>query len=142
MHKHELTLATRGRQFYELTTQLQSWLGRIGARDGWLLLFLPHTSASLALQENADPDVQADLLDFLAKLVPDDDPAYRHRNEGPDDMSAHIRSLLGTQSLQVPVGQGRLQLGTWQGIFLLEHRQRAQARRITISFLGEVAKDE
>ncbi len=106
------------------------------------MLFLPHTSASLALQENADPDVQADLLDFLAKLVPDDDPAYRHRNEGPDDMSAHIRSLLGTQSLQVPVGQGRLQLGTWQGIFLLEHRQRAQARRITVSFLGEVAKDE
>ena len=142
MHNHELKVATQGRRFYELGAQLQNWLREIGAREGWLLLFLPHTSASLALQENADPDVQADILDFLAKLVPDDDPAYRHRNEGPDDMSAHIRSLLGSQSLQLPVQRGRLQLGSWQGVFLLEHRQRPQTRRIMISFLGKVVENE
>lgn len=133
----EWILPTQGRRFYEISDPLRAWLRKIRAGHGWLLLFLPHTSASLALQENADSDVQADILDFLARWVRDDDPLYRHRNEGPDDMSAHIRTLLGTQSLQIPVRAGRLLLGTWQGAYLLEHRERPQRRRIMISFLGE-----
>ena len=134
----EWTVPTQGRRFYEITDPLRAWLQGITARHGWLLVFLPHTSASLTLQENADSDVQADILDFLARLVTDDDPAYRHRNEGADDMSAHIRTLLGTQSLQIPVRAGHLLVGTWQGVFLLEHRERPQQRRLLISFLGEV----
>lgn len=133
----EWSLPTQGRRFYEITSPLRDWLQTIAAQHGWVQLFLPHTSASLALQENADSDVQADILDFLARLVADDDLRYRHRNEGPDDMSAHIRTLLGTQSLQIPVRGGRLCLGTWQGVYLMEHRERAQQRRVLLSFIGE-----
>ncbi|MCE5386959.1 MAG: secondary thiamine-phosphate synthase enzyme YjbQ [Acidithiobacillus sp.] len=127
-----------GRGIWELTGDLQDWLTRLSARQGWLLLFLPHTSASLALLENADPDVQADILDFLARLAPDGDPRYRHQNEGKDDMAAHLRSLLGGQSLQLPVREKRLCLGTWQGVYLLEHREQPRQRRLLLSFLGEI----
>ncbi len=127
-----------GRGIWELTGDLQDWLTRLSARQGWLLLFLPHTSASLALLENADPDVQSDILDFLARLAPDGDPRYRHQNEGKDDMAAHLRSLLGGQSLQLPVREKRLCLGTWQGVYLLEHREQPRQRRLLLSFLGEI----
>ncbi len=127
-----------GRGIWELTGDLQDWLTRLSARQGWLLLFLPHTSASMALLENADPDVQADILDFLARLAPDGDPRYRHQNEGKDDMAAHLRSLLGGQSLQLPVREKRLCLGTWQGVYLLEHREQPRQRRLLLSFLGEI----
>ncbi|MCE5393283.1 MAG: YjbQ family protein [Acidithiobacillus sp.] len=133
-------LPARGRGIWELTADLQEWLIRLDARQGWLLLFLPHTSASLALLENADPDVQADILDFLTRLAPDGDPRYRHQNEGKDDMAAHLRSLLGGQSLQLLIRERRLCLGTWQGVYLLEHRVQPRQRHLLLSFLGETGQ--
>jgi len=129
-------IATTGRGLYPLDARLASWLREIAAENGWVQIFLPHTSAGLILQENADPDVQRDLLDFFARLVPDGDPRYRHQNEGPDDMSAHIRTTLTQNSLGIPVRDGALQLGTWQGLYLFEHRQRPQQRRLWVGFAG------
>ncbi|MCR0970385.1 secondary thiamine-phosphate synthase enzyme YjbQ, partial [Acidithiobacillus ferrooxidans] len=96
-----------GRGLYDLTPKLQEWLEEVRAGEGWVNLFVPHTSASLLLQENADPDVQRDILDYFARMVPDGDPGFRHRNEGPDDMSAHLRSALTQNSLIIPVREGR-----------------------------------
>jgi len=130
-----LMVATSGQRFYGIGRSLGAWLTEQNARDGELSVFLRHTSASLTIQENADPDVQADLLDALARLAPED-AGWRHRSEGPDDMPAHVMSMLTGVSLRVPVVAGRLDLGTWQEIYLVEHRRDSQQRSLTLRYLG------
>ncbi|MEL6293721.1 MAG: secondary thiamine-phosphate synthase enzyme YjbQ [Pseudomonadota bacterium] len=129
-------ITTRGPGLYEFTGQVAGWLD--GAADGLLTLFIRHTSASLLIQENADPSVQTDLLAYLDRLAPPaDDPAMaylRHRQEGPDDMPAHIKAALLPVSLQIPVDRGRMVLGTWQGIYLVEHRTHPHRREIAAHF--------
>src|SRR3990172_11972412 len=125
---HELTLPTRGRGLYEFTRDVESWVSRSGFQEGLLTVHVQHTSASLLIQENADPDVRADLERFFARLVPDGDRIFEHTMEGADDMPAHVRSALTAVNLSIPVSGGRLALGTWQGIYLWEHR-RASPRR-------------
>lgn len=127
-------IATRGQGLYEFTRQVQSWAGGAGARDGVLTLFIRHTSASLLIQENADPGVQTDLKAYFARLVP---PATEpsmgyltHTHEGPDDMPAHIKAALLPTHLSIPVVNGRMALGTWQGIYLFEHRDRPHRREV------------
>ncbi|MEM8731613.1 MAG: secondary thiamine-phosphate synthase enzyme YjbQ [Pseudomonadota bacterium] len=134
----ELSVSTRGPGFYEITDRVQTWLNDAGAQSGVVTLFVRHTSCSLLIQENADPDVQIDLAAFVRRLVPPaDDPKMdylRHRSEGPDDMPAHIKAALLPVSLQVPVAAGHMALGTWQGIYLIEHRDRPHQRRIALAF--------
>lgn len=132
-----LEVRTRGACVTDLTGRIDGWLGGTGIRDGLATLFLQHTSASLAVQENADPDVLRDLQDFLARLAPEDPRAYRHGAEGPDDMPAHLRSLLTQTSLAIPVMAGRLALGTWQAVYLLEHRRAPHRRSLVLHLLGE-----
>jgi secondary thiamine-phosphate synthase enzyme len=134
---HELTVATRGRGLCEFTREVEQWVNRNGFRDGLLTLHLQHTSASLLIQENADPDVRRDLEAFFQRLAPDGDPLFVHTLEGDDDMSAHVRAALTSVNLSVPVRGGRLALGAWQGIYLWEHRTRGHARRVTLHFIGE-----
>ena len=121
VHREILTIETRGRATYEITGQIQTVVGRSRINRGLCNLFLMHTSASLIVCENADPTVRRDLETFAARLVPDGDPAFIHDLEGPDDMPAHIRTILTQSSLTVPVESGRCELGTWQGVFLWEH---------------------
>ena len=132
-----LVVETRGRGLVEFTRQAAAWLAQSGIETGLLTLFVRHTSASLLVQENADPDVRGDLDRFFARLVPDGDPLFRHRDEGPDDMSAHVRSALTNVQLSIPVANGRLALGTWQGIYLWEHRHKAHHREVAAHLLGE-----
>ncbi|MDX1540515.1 MAG: secondary thiamine-phosphate synthase enzyme YjbQ [Geminicoccaceae bacterium] len=127
---------TRGPGFYDLTPAAHSFVERQGVGDGLLTVFIHHTSASLLIQENADPDVQRDLLDALARLAPED-AGWRHRSEGPDDMPAHVKGALTQTHLQIPVAAGRLDLGTWQGIYLVEHRARPHRRRLTFHLIGD-----
>lgn len=134
---HELRLSTRGRRLYEITDDVAAWLSRQEFRDGLLTLHVRHTSASLLIQENADPDVRRDLESFFARLVPDGDHIFVHTAEGDDDMPAHIRSALTAVNLSIPVEDGRLALGTWQGIYLWEHRHAPHSRSVTIHFIGE-----
>jgi secondary thiamine-phosphate synthase enzyme len=134
---HEVSIATRGRGFYEFTDQVQSWIADGQFHTGLATLQILHTSASLLIQENADPDVRRDLEMFLNRLVPDGDPAFVHTAEGEDDMPAHVRATLTAVSLSIPVVQGRLGLGTWQGIYLWEHRHAPHQRKIRIHCLGE-----
>ena len=134
---HELTLATRGRGLYEFTREVQAWIARQGFQQGLLTLHLRHTSASLLIQENADPDVRADLARFFARLVPDGDPLFAHTCEGPDDMPAHIRTALTSVNLSIPLSGGRLALGTWQGIYLWEHRRVPHTRKVALHLIGE-----
>jgi secondary thiamine-phosphate synthase enzyme len=134
---HELTLATRGRGLYEFTHELERWLAQNNFTGGLLTLHLQHTSASLLIQENADPDVRRDLEAFFQRLVPDGDPLFRHTSEGDDDMPAHIRTALTAVNLSLPVRAGRPVLGTWQGIYLWEHRTQGHARRVALHFIGE-----
>lgn len=134
---HELTLATRGRGLYEFTGEVEAWLARQGFQQGLLTLHLRHTSASLLIQENADPDVRADLDRFFARLVPDGDPLFEHTCEGADDMPAHVRTALTTVNLSIPFHGGRLTLGTWQGIYLWEHRRAPHSRKVALHFIGE-----
>lgn len=134
---HELNLATRGRGFYEFTGEVASLVRQSGLKTGLVTLLVQHTSASLLLQENADPDVRADLERFFARLAPDGDTIYRHTMEGDDDMAAHIRTALTTVNLSVPISGGELALGTWQGIYLWEHRHAAHRRRVAAHLLGE-----
>jgi secondary thiamine-phosphate synthase enzyme len=134
---HELTLATRGRGLYEFTTEVEAWIAREKFRTGLVTLHLKHTSASLLIQENADPDVRTDLENFFKRLVPDGDPLFLHTCEGADDMPAHVRTALTTVNLSLPLQQGRLALGTWQGIYLWEHRRAAHSRRVALHFIGE-----
>jgi secondary thiamine-phosphate synthase enzyme len=134
---HELLIATRGRGLIEFTRDVRQHIAIGNFRDGLLTLHLQHTSASLLIQENADPDVQRDLEAFFARLVRDGDPLFVHNAEGDDDMPAHIRTALTTVNLSIPVRHGELQLGTWQGIFLWEHRTHPHSRRVTLHFIGE-----
>jgi len=122
----------------EFTSEAAAWLSEQGVDDGVLTLFIRHTSASLTIQENADPDVQADLIDALDTLAPQSS-SYRHGCEGPDDMPAHIKSAITSTSLTVPVQSGRMLLGTWQGLYVIEHRTRPHARDIALHFLGSFA---
>jgi secondary thiamine-phosphate synthase enzyme len=131
------TIPARGRGFYEFTGEIARWLTRLGAGDGLLTLHLQHTSASLLIQENADPDVRADLERFFARLVRDGDPLFAHTLEGADDMPAHVRTALTAVNLSVPVQAGRMVLGTWQGIYLWEHRRLPHPRHIAAHFIGE-----
>jgi len=130
-------VATRGRGSYSIREEAERWLAESAIKAGIGLVFVHHTSASLILCENADPEVRADLERFMARLVPDGDPLFRHIDEGPDDMPAHVRSILTSNSLSVPVTAGRFDLGVWQGIYLWEHRQAAHRRRITLTVCGD-----
>ncbi len=134
---HELTIPTRGRGLYDFTAEVAAWLAQGKFRDGLVTLHLKHTSASLVIQENADPDVRTDLENFFKRLVPDGDPLFIHTCEGDDDMPAHIRTALTTVNLSLPLQQGRLALGTWQGIYLWEHRRASHSRRVALHFIGE-----
>ncbi len=134
---HRLRVSTRGQGLYEITSQIESWVSSQKMEAGLLTVFVQHTSASLVVQENADPDVVSDLQDFFSRLAPEDDPAYRHTIEGSDDMPAHIRAALTLTQLSVPVLEGRLALGTWQGIYLFEHRARAHSRSVVLHLLGD-----
>jgi len=128
---------TEGRGLVEITRPVRAWAEAQAMRDGLLTLFIRHTSASLVIQENADPDVLVDLSDFLDRLVPDDPSHYRHRAEGADDMPSHIRSALTQTHLAIPLADGRLMLGTWQGIYLFEQRRLPHRRRIVLHLIGE-----
>jgi secondary thiamine-phosphate synthase enzyme len=130
-----LTIATTGASFFEITREVAGFLTTIKARDGVVLLFLKHTSASLVIQENADPDVQTDLVTALERVAPAD-VGWVHDVEGPDDMPAHIKSMLNGVCLHVPVGGGKMDLGTWQGIYVAEHRAGPHRREVTLQFLG------
>ena len=134
---HELVIATRGRGLHEFTREVVRWAEQNQFKDGLLTLHLQHTSASLLVQENADPDVRRDLEAFFQRLVPDGDPLFIHTTEGDDDMAAHIRTALTAVNLSIPVCGGRLALGTWQGIYLWEHRTRPHSRRVALHFIGE-----
>jgi len=135
--QHEFVIETRGQGLYEFTGQVQRWLRGEGMQEGLLTLFCRHTSASLVIQENADSDVVRDLTAFFSRLVPEGDRLYLHTVEGPDDMPAHIRSALTPVSLSIPVSGGRAALGTWQGIYLFEHRSIPHGRRIAAHLIGE-----
>jgi secondary thiamine-phosphate synthase enzyme len=130
-----LTVQTRGKGFGDLTADVAKFVRDINAREGAVTLFIRHTSASLTIQENADPSVLADLKTALARLAPEDF-AWTHDTEGPDDMPAHIKTMLTGASLQIPVLSGELALGTWQAIYLVEHRSRPHAREVVLQFLG------
>jgi secondary thiamine-phosphate synthase enzyme len=133
---HQIEVPTRGKGLYEITGALANWVGGLGVSDGLLTIFVQHTSASLTIQENADPDVVHDLNQFLNRLVEEDNRLYRHTVEGPDDMPAHIRAALTLTQLSVPVERGRMALGVWQGIYLLEHRVAPHRRRIKLHWIG------
>ncbi len=133
----DLTVSTRGRGFYEITDEVLEWLRRQGCRNGLLTLQIRHTSASLLVQENADPDVRADLERFMSRLVRDGDPLFVHTCEGEDDMPSHVRTALTAVNVSLPVREGRPTLGTWQGIYLWEHRRAPHQRRIALHFIGD-----
>lgn len=133
----EFTVATRGRCLYEVTDEVAAWVSGQGFQTGLVTLHVRHTSASLLIQENADPDVREDLERFFARLAPDGDPLFAHTVEGDDDMPAHVRAALTAVNLSIPVINGALALGTWQGIYLWEHRRHPHTRRITAHFIGE-----
>lgn len=134
---HRLRVRTRGKGLYEITGEVAAWVERERAGTGLLTVFIRHTSASLVVQENADPDVVRDLNDFFARVAPDAHPAYRHTMEGPDDMSAHIRSALTQTQLSIPVLDSALALGTWQGIYVFEHRTEGQTREVVLHMICE-----
>ena len=136
-HQHRLSIPTTGRGLVEITTSVVQALQASRIDEGWVTLFIRHTSASLVIQENADPDVRGDLERFFVRLVGDGDPLFVHRSEGPDDMPAHVRAALTATQLLVPVSGGRLTLGTWQGIYLWEHRLHGHVREIVVQIVGE-----
>ena len=137
MASHRLQVSTRGKGLYEITGQMSSWLENAGIRSGLLTVFVQHTSASLTIQENADPDVVHDLNTFFNRLVPEDNRLYRHTCEGPDDMPAHIRAALTMTQLSIPVERGSMALGTWQGVYLFEHRAAPHRRTVLLHLIGE-----
>jgi secondary thiamine-phosphate synthase enzyme len=130
-----LRVDTPGTGFTDITAQAASFIAQAGAGEGTLLVYLRHTSASLTIQENADPDVQADLAAALDRLAPEEAP-WIHDVEGPDDMPAHVKAMLNGVSLHVPVTGGKLELGTWQGLYLIEHRRRPHSREVIFQFIG------
>jgi len=133
---HTLSVRTRGAGLVEITREVAGWVADQGMSTGLLTVFCRHTSASLLIQENADPDVARDLEDYFAQLAPES-PTYRHQDEGPDDMPAHLRAALTQVQLSIPLVGGRLALGTWQGIWLFEHRGRPHSREVVLHLLGE-----
>ncbi len=135
VHRGDLTVATRGRGIYDITPAVSAIAQK--ARDGLATVFVHHTSASLIVCENADPSVRADLEAFLARLVPDGDRLFTHDAEGPDDMPAHVRSVLTQTSIGVPIVDGQLALGTWQGLYLWEHRTSPHRRKVTVTVIGQ-----
>lgn len=137
IHQRILEVTTPGRGTVDLSARVQDVVGASRIHTGFCQLFVQHTSASLMVCENADPQVRSDLEAFMRRLVPDGDPLFRHTDEGDDDMPAHVRSVLTASSLSLPVGQGRVLLGTWQGIYLWEHRHRGSRRRIVVTVQGE-----
>lgn len=136
-HRDELVIETSARGTYDLTSQIAHVVARSPVRDGVATLFIHHTSASLIICENADPSVRRDLEAFAARLVPDGDPLFEHTDEGDDDMPAHVRSVLTQTSIGIPIADKKMSLGTWQGIYLWEHRKAPHRRRVTIAILGE-----
>jgi secondary thiamine-phosphate synthase enzyme len=132
-----LTVSTRGKGLYPFTGDVAEWLRKQPVKDGLLTIFLQHTSCSLLIQENADPDVTLDLRDFFERLVPEDSSDYRHTVEGPDDMTSHIRSALTQTCLSIPVIARQMALGTWQGLYVFEHRAVPHQRRIVLQLMGE-----
>ncbi|MEH6402817.1 MAG: secondary thiamine-phosphate synthase enzyme YjbQ [Sneathiella sp.] len=133
----EIQCQTRGRGLIDITRSIDDWLLDAGLQEGVLTVFLQHTSASLTIQENADPDVLHDLNNFFSNLVPDGSAQYTHTAEGPDDMPAHIRASLTDVSLGIPVLKGQMRLGTWQGIYIFEHRTSPHRRKLALNFMGE-----
>ena len=134
---HRVEIRTSGKGLYEFTRQVAKWVAECGVQTGLVTLFVQHTSASLTVQENADRDVVKDLNDFFGRIAPEDPRLYRHNEEGPDDMPAHIRAALTLTQLSVPVVDGRLALGTWQGIYLFEHRAIPHRRSVVLHLLGD-----
>lgn len=132
---HTFTIATRGKGLYDFTRDVRAWLTGEGFRDGLISLFCRHTSASLLINENADPDVRTDIAAYFERLAPEDGP-YVHDAEGPDDMPAHLRTALTQTHLSIPVQNGALLLGTWQGIYLFEHRRAPHRREVALHFIG------
>jgi secondary thiamine-phosphate synthase enzyme len=137
----ELRVATRGKGFYDVTRDIRKWVAAQAIQNGLLTVFIRHTSASLTIQENADPDVRRDLGEFFERLVPENTPQspqrYRHTTEGPDDMPSHIRAALTSTSVSIPVQGGALGLGTWQAIYVFEHRSDPEVRHILLHILGD-----
>ncbi len=136
---HHLTVATRGKGLYEFTREIAQWLASAKVRNGLLTVFVQHTSASLLIQENADPDVKTDLNAFFSRIAPEDNRLYEHTVEGADDMPAHIRAALTATQLSIPVENGRMALGTWQGVYLFEHRAASHRRSVVLQLIGETA---
>lgn len=137
MHQGELTVSTQARTSHDVTSRVHEVVTASGIRTGLAHVFLRHTSASLMLCENADPAVRQDLESFMKRLVPDGDEMFTHRTEGADDMAAHVRTVLTHSDLTLPVAGGRLSLGTWQGVYLWEHRYRGYDRHVTVTVQGE-----
>lgn len=136
IHSESFTVATRGREIREITDEVRQAVRASGVERGLCTVFVHHTSASLIVCENADPSVRSDLERFFARLIPDGDPLFRHTAEGPDDMPAHVRSILTQTSITIPVAGGDCDLGIWQGVYLWEHRAHPHRRRITVTVLG------
>lgn len=134
---HDIAVPTRGKGLVAFTAQVRDWVQASGIRQGLLTLYIRHTSASLLIQENHDPTVRTDLERFLSRLVPEGDPIYEHTLEGADDMPAHVRAALTQTHLAIPVADGAPLLGTWQGIYVFEHRRAAQTRSVVLHLLGE-----
>ncbi|MGI8958375.1 MAG: secondary thiamine-phosphate synthase enzyme YjbQ [Bryobacteraceae bacterium] len=132
-----ITVPTRGKGLYPFTKSVEDWLSKQKVANGLLTVFIQHTSCSLVIQENADRDVTLDLRDFFERLVPEAKEGYRHTAEGPDDMTSHIRSTLTQTGLSIPLISGRLALGTWQGLYVFEHRSHAHQRRVVLQLIGE-----
>jgi secondary thiamine-phosphate synthase enzyme len=135
-HSESFVLATKGRGTYDISRQVQQAVGGSGVDRGLCTVFIHHTSASVILCENADPGVRHDLERYFGRLVPDGDRVFQHVDEGPDDMPAHVRSILTASSISIPVARGRCDLGTWQGVYLWEHRTSPHQRRVTVSIVG------
>jgi secondary thiamine-phosphate synthase enzyme len=135
--RDELSISTSGRGLWDFTENANRWVAASGIRNGLLTVFIRHTSASLLVQENYDPEVQRDLERFFARLVRDGDAMFEHTSEGPDDMPAHVRAALTQTSLSIPVADGALALGTWQGLYVYEHRTAGHRRRVLLHLIGE-----
>jgi secondary thiamine-phosphate synthase enzyme len=139
IHSHKLIVATRGKGLYEITREIAQWMSGLTVNAGLLTVFVQHTSASLLIQENADPDVKHDLNVFFSRIAPEDNRLYVHTMEGPDDMPAHIRAALTGTQLSIPVEAGRMALGTWQGVYVFEHRSAPHRRSVLLQLLAEPA---
>jgi secondary thiamine-phosphate synthase enzyme len=137
IHRRDLTIPTHGRGTVDITSHVREAVASSGAREGLATVWIHHTSASLIVCENADPTVRRDLEAFVHRLVPDGDKLFEHTDEGPDDMPAHVRTVLTQTSIGIPIAAGRLVLGTWQGLYLWEHRRAPHTRRLTVTVIGE-----